>query len=170
VLRELTIWRDAVARKHDVPPRAYLKDEILLDMSRSPVKSVEKLDKVRGLPRPVEHEDGPEIVAATLRGLAVPTSNLPASRTVEPSPAERFRVDSLWAAAQVICAGQSIDAALVTSRNEIGEFYRAMTNGGDVASLQGWRREALGEPLAKLMRGETQFGLEWKDGTLSVTA
>jgi ribonuclease D len=172
VLRELTIWRDAVARKHDVPPRAYLKDEILLDMSRSPVKSVKKLDKVRGLPRPVEHEDGADIVAATLRGLAVPTSNLPASRTVEPSPAERFRVDSLWAAAQVICAGQSIDAALVTSRNEIGEFYRAMTNGGDVTSLhfsQGWRREALGEPLTKLMRGETQFGMRWNDGTLRVT-
>ena len=79
----------------------------------------------------------------------------------------------MWAAAQVICAGQSIDAALVTSRNEIGEFYRAMTNGGDVASLhlsQGWRREALGEPLAKLMRGETQFGMRWNDGALNVSA
>jgi hypothetical protein len=46
-----------------------------------------------------------------------------------------------------------------------------MTNGGDVASLhlsQGWRREALGEPLAKLMRGETQFGMNWKDGVLNV--
>jgi ribonuclease D len=87
------------------PPRAYLKDEILLDMSRSRVKSVEKLDKVRGLPRPVEHEDGPDLVAATLRGLAVPTSNLPASRTVEPSPAERFRVDRAVGRAQVLCAG-----------------------------------------------------------------
>jgi ribonuclease D len=172
VLRELTIWRDEVARKHDVPPRAYLKDEILLDLSRSPVKSVEKLGKVRGLPRPVEHEDGADIIAATQRGLATPTKDLPASRTVEPSPAERFRVDALWAAAQVICSGRSIDAALVTSRNEIGEFYRAMTNGGDLASLhlsQGWRRDALGEPLAKLMRGETQFGVRWTDGTLAIT-
>ncbi len=177
VLRELTVWRDAVARKHDVPPRAYLKDEILLDLSRSPIKSVEKLGKVRGLPRPVEHEDGADIVAATLRGVATPTKNLPASRTVEPSPPERFRVDSLWAAAQVMCSGRSIDASLVTSRNEIGDVYRALTNGGgsgdgDVESLrlfQGWRREALGEPLARLMRGETQFGVRWANGTLSVS-
>jgi ribonuclease D len=173
VLRELTIWRDGVARKHDVPPRAYLKDEILLDLSRSPIKSVDRLGKVRGLPRPVEHEDGADIVAATLRGLATPTANLPASRTVEPSPAERFRVDALWAAAQVMCSGRAIDAALVTSRNEIGEFYRAATNGGDLESLhlfQGWRREALGEPLLKLTRGESQFGVQWADGMLVVSS
>ncbi len=172
VLRELTIWRDGVARKHDVPPRAYLKDEVLLDLSRTPVKSVERLGKIRGLPRPVEHEDGDDIIAATLRGLATPAGNLPAIRTFELSPVERFRVDALWAAAQVMCSGRSIDAALVTSRNEIGEFYRAMTSGEDLESLdlfQGWRREALGEPLAKLMRGESQFGLRWVDGTLSVS-
>ncbi len=172
VLRELTVWRDAVARKHDVPPRAYLKDEILLDLSRSPIKSVDRLGKVRGLPRPVEHEDGADIVAATMRGLSTPAANLPASRTFEPSPAERFRVDALWAAAQCLCSGRSIDAALVTSRNEIGEFYRAITNGDDLEPLQlmqGWRRAALGEPLGKLMRGESEFGVRWADGTLNVS-
>jgi ribonuclease D len=171
VLRELTIWRDGVARKHDVPPRAYLKDEILLDLSRSPVKSIDKLGRVRGLPRPVEHEDGADIVAATMRGLATPAGDFPAGRTVEPSPVERFRVDALWAAAQVMCSGRSIDAALVTSRNEIGEFYRAVTNGDDLEAMhlfQGWRRDALGEPLLKLMRGELQFGVRWVDGTLNV--
>src|SRR5689334_9830120 len=45
ILRELVIWRDAVARAHDVPPRAFLKDEILIDLSRSPVKTLEKLDR-----------------------------------------------------------------------------------------------------------------------------
>ena len=172
VLRELTIWRDAVARKHDVPPRAYLKDEILLDLSRSPAKSVDRLGKVRGLPRPVEQEDGADIVAATLRGLATPAAKLPASRTVEPSPAERFRVDALWAAAQCLCSGRSIDAALVTSRQEIGEFYRAASNGGELESLhlmKGWRRAALGEPLARLMRGESPFGVSWEGGTLAVS-
>ena len=32
VLRELTAWRDAAARAHDVPPRTFLKDEVLLDL------------------------------------------------------------------------------------------------------------------------------------------
>jgi ribonuclease D len=34
VLKELTIWRDQCARQHDVPARSFLKDEILIDMSR----------------------------------------------------------------------------------------------------------------------------------------
>ncbi len=172
VLRELTGWRDSAARKHDVPPRAYLRDEILLDLSRSPIKSVDRLGKVRGLPRPVEQEDGADIVAATLRGLATPASDLPVNRTVEPSPTERFRIDALWAAAQCLCSGRSIDASLITSRNEIGEFYQTFTQRGDVEALpvfQGWRREALGEPLAKLLRGESQFGVRWSDGTLNVS-
>src|SRR4029079_14339773 len=62
VLRELTIWRDAIARAHDVPSRSFLRDEILIDLSRSPVKSVEKLNRVKGLPRPVEAAHGAQIV------------------------------------------------------------------------------------------------------------
>ena len=53
VLRELTIWRDARAREHNVPARAFLKDEVLFDLARTPLKSIEKLSGVRGLPRPV---------------------------------------------------------------------------------------------------------------------
>src|SRR5688572_104201 len=72
VLKELVIWRDSAARQHDVPPRAFLKDEILIDMSREPIKSVEKLARVRGLPRPVEQAHGAETVQATRRWLAAP--------------------------------------------------------------------------------------------------
>src|SRR4029078_2010017 len=119
VLREWVIWRDGVARAHDVPPRAFLKDEILIDLSRSPVKTLERLDRVRGLPRPVEHAHGKEIVDATLRGLATPPGKFPFARTIEPTPTERFRADALWAAAQCLCTGKGVDPALVTSRQEI---------------------------------------------------
>jgi histidinol-phosphate phosphatase family protein len=44
VLRELTIWRDAAARAHDLPPRAFLRDEILTDMARTPVRSVARVE------------------------------------------------------------------------------------------------------------------------------
>ena len=58
VLRELCVWRDTQARAHDVPPRAFLKDEVLIDLARQPAKSTERLAKVRGLPRPVEQAYG----------------------------------------------------------------------------------------------------------------
>ena len=169
VLRELTVWRDAAAREHDVPPRAFLKDEILLDLSRSPVKSVDRLDRVRGLPRPVEKAHGATIIEATLRAMSTPVPDLPAGRDIEPMPTERFRSDALWAAAQVICAGRSIDPALVLSRQDGGELYRALASRqelGDLRVMKGWRREALGERLVGLYEGTIRMSVGWSDGSL----
>jgi ribonuclease D len=172
VLRELVIWRDAVARAHDVPPRAFLKDEILIDLSRTPIKSLEKLDRVRGLPRPVEHAHGKEIIDATLRGLATPPGKFPFARTIEPSPTERFRGDAIWAAAQCICIGKGVDPSLVTSRQEIGEFQRHVARGTEPAEspvLKGWRRDALGQPLLELLSGQREVKMTWNDDGLETT-
>ena len=171
VLRELTAWRDATARAQDVPPRAFLKDEILLDLSRNPAKSVDKLDRVRGLPRPVEHAHGAEIVEATQRAWSAPAASLPPQRDTDQTPTERFRSDAMWAAAQAICVGNAVDPAIVTSRQEMSDFYRAVTTNGDVSRLRvmtGWRREALGEPLIKLVNGDGGMSLRWEDGSLKL--
>ena len=174
VLRELTIWRDAAARAEDVPPRTFLRDEILIDLSRQPVKAVEKLDRVKGLPRPVEKEHGARIVEATLRALAGLAPKVPFGRDEEPTPRERFRSDAFWAAAQTICAGRGVDTAVVTSRQEVGELYRALAAGEDVSRMRlmkGWRREALGEALVELFKGRTSLQVAWrKDDLSTVTA
>jgi ribonuclease D len=164
VLQQLTIWRDACARKHDVPPRSFLRDEILMDMAKSPIKSLEKLDRVRGLPRPVEEEYGEEILAVTARGLAMPTTDLPQIREADPSPQLRFRSDALYAAFLCLCAGQSLDPNLVASRSELSEFFRLIGSGESVAELPlmtGWRREAAGQAIVDLLEGKLRFNIEW---------
>jgi ribonuclease D len=170
VLRELTVWRDAAARKHDVPPRAFLRDEILIDLSRNPCKTLEKLDRVRGLPRPVEKEHGPEIVELTLRALSLPTSDQPPeARDGELSPPHRFKSDSLWGAAQVLCAGRGIDPAIVLSRQDLSDFYRALIESKDLSGLKlmkDWRRELLGEPLVKLCEQRLGAAIRWGDAGL----
>lgn len=169
VLRELTIWRDGRARAADVPPRAFLKDEVLLDLARQPLKSTEKMDRVRGLPRPVQQDHGGEIVEATARGLAAPVDRLPAGPDAEPTPRQRFAADSLWAAIGCVAAGRSIDPALVTSRQEAGEVYRAIAAGraepADARLLRGWRREAVGQTVLDLFAGKTSLQVRW-DGEL----
>jgi ribonuclease D len=170
VLRELTIWRDAAARAHDVPARAFLKDEILLDMSRQPVKSVEKLERVKGLPRPVEAAHGAAIVDATLRGLAIAPAQRPVAKSIEPTPSERFGAESLYALVSALCAGHSIDPALVASRQEAAELYRALlverVASPDLRILAGWRAQACGNQLLELIRGKGKVELTWQDGRL----
>jgi ribonuclease D len=172
VLQQLTIWRDECARSHNVPPRSFLRDEILLDMARSPIKSVEKLDKVRGLPRPVEEEYGEQIVAVTARGLAMPTDDLPQVREADPSPQLRFRSDALYAAFLCLCSGQSLDPNLVASRGELGEFFRAINSGESVEEhslMTGWRRQAAGQAMVDLLAGKLKMTIAW-DQTLRAVA
>jgi ribonuclease D len=167
VLQQLTIWRDGCARAHNVPARTFLKDEILVDLACSPVKSIDKLDRVRGLPRPVEQAHGDEIVTATAKGLATPVGDLPVNREVELSPQQRFRADALHAAFVCLCAGQSIDPGLVASRQEVGDLFRAVTSGEQVEDhslMTGWRKEAAGRAMIDLLNGKLALQLEWDGG------
>jgi ribonuclease D len=174
ILRALTIWRDTAAREADVPPRAFLKDEILIDLARNPVKSVDKLDRVRGLPRPVEAEHGDRIVELTALALALPDADLPETKDSEPTPRDKFRTDSLWAVTQCLCTGQSIDVAVVTSRQEINDLYKHLTNSSNDEEtprlLQGWRQDAVGQKLRQLVAGKNRIELAWPNGALQAAA
>jgi ribonuclease D len=168
ILRELTRWRDRAAQSEDVPPRSLARDEILLDMARSPIDAVEDLNRVRGLPRPVEAKYGAGIVQATQTAKSLPPDQWPDVPIYEPAAEEKFRADALFYAAQCLCAGQGIDPSLVTSRQEIGEFYHIHLSGripDDLRILRGWRREALGQRLLALLNGQTPVTLQWIDGT-----
>jgi ribonuclease D len=172
VLRELTIWRDGGARRHDVPPRSFLRDEVLIDLARSPVKKVEQLAKVRGLPRPIEAADGPAIVQATTRALELPAPQLPLVRDFEPLPADKFRSDALCNLAQCLCAARGIDPALVGSRQDFSDFFHLLEAGADTDAvnssklLSGWRREAVGQPLLDAVNADRSFSFKWAGNTL----
>jgi ribonuclease D len=174
VLRELFLWRESAARLHDSPPRSYLKDELLVALARRPATSTEDLAKVRGLPRPVEQEEGPHIVAAVQRGLATPEADYPVFHIIEESPAERFAIDALWAALQAWCAGQMVDPALVSSRQEVARLYRHMNEQKTFATegrlFQGWRRQLLGGMLPDLLSGALRMEFQWRDSSLRSTA
>jgi ribonuclease D len=168
VLRELMIWRDAIAQEVDVPPRAYLRDEVLVDISRHPPKTIDKLARVKGLPRPVEQEHGQEIVELTLRALSSPLTGVPA-QPPEPTPTERFRADSLWALVQAMCLSQSLDPNVVVSRQDIVELDRLISAGSDVSQhrlMKSWRGQAVGTALLDIVRNGRTVALGWSESSL----
>jgi hypothetical protein len=74
---------------------------------------------------------------------------------------------------QCFCAGRQIDPALVTSRQEIVELLRMWRSGEDPASLRicrGWRRQAVGEHLLAVLRGEASLMVRWTDDALQTAA
>jgi ribonuclease D len=168
-LKLLVEWRDGCARHADVPARTFLKDEILVDIVKSRPKSIDRLATIRHLPRPVIEHHGNEILEMVARGLEMPAMKLDDDGGDEPSLAERFRMDGVWSTAQLLCAGQSLDPALVASRQEIIDAYRRLIRGRDVSDerlFNGWRATALGNALRQIAEGTFEIEAAWKNGSL----
>jgi ribonuclease D len=173
ILHELVVWRNAAAMKHDMPPRSFLRDEILVDLARNPVTSVEKLSRVRGLPRPVEETYGSQIVQAIARAAAPPPQEAAVLQhaPVEETPSDKFRADSLWALLQTLSLGCGIDPNLVASRQEIVHLYRCRNDEvepDDLRVLFGWRRQAVGELLLQIARGQKTAQIAWETDGLKI--
>lgn len=171
VLKLLVAWREACAETADVPPRTYLKDEVLVDLCRSRPKSIDKLANIRHLPRPVIERNGRDLLEMVERGLAMPPAPVDNEGGGEPRLSEKFALDAVWSLAQTLCLGRGLDPGLVTSRQDVTDVYRKLRRGRDVADeglLNGWRAEALGNDLRALADGAFDARASWRKGRLAV--
>jgi ribonuclease D len=169
VLKQLITWREACAETADVPPRTFLKDEVLIDIIRARPKITERLSSIRHLPRPVIEHHGKDILELVARGLEMPPMKLDEDSSHEPNLTEKFRYDSVWAVVQTLCAAQGLDSAMVTSRQETIDVFRALVKRRDVSQhrlLSGWRDKAVGHALKDIAAGKFNLPAEWTGDTL----
>ena len=78
VLRELVHWRDTVAAQLDRATFRVMGNEVLLDLSRNPPRSVSELSAIKGMPKGMIDRAGTDIIAAVRRGLEIPEAELAA--------------------------------------------------------------------------------------------
>ena len=159
ILANLISWREEAARQEDVPARTLLKDGLLVDMARWPPKSVEELNRVKGMPRPVKQHYGAAIIAAIGAAVREPVpddlkrTNRQGRRRYD-RDADRPVVDLLWKQAHDKALARGIDMGVVTSKKEIARIRAKALNGDSSHETRltgGWRRELLGpmfEPQA----------------------
>jgi ribonuclease D len=170
VLRELTAWREQLAFDHDVPPRTLLKDEPLLELATRMPRKESALGAIRDLPRDLLEHHAAEILEVVERGIAVPENERPTIYIPGEDSAEVKRLaEMLWVAAQVICLGQSVTPALVTSQNEVLSLARTIHRKKDVEQhplMTGWHRECLGEKLVAFVKGDLEIDITMKDESL----
>jgi ribonuclease D len=172
VLKLLVAWREACAETADVPPRTYLKDEVLVDLCRTRPKSFEKLQNIRHLPRPVIERAGRDLLEMVERGLAMPPAPVDNDPGGEPRLSEKFELDAMWSLAQTICLGRGLDPQLVTSRQDATDVYRKLRRGRDASDerlMTGWRAEALGNDLRSLAAGAFDARATWRKGRLTIS-
>lgn len=170
VLRELLTLRDEVARREDRPTRSVMKDGVLMELARRPIREAGALRKVRDLPRPVIESHGDALVGAIERGLATPADGQPPPVGAEETPRQQQAMDGLWSLGRAWCYARGVDPTIVISRQHFASWWHRRAAGEDVSDhplSSGWRWELIGRWMDGLRRERAAVRFEWSSDALN---
>jgi ribonuclease D len=161
VARELAAWRERTAASEDRPVGSVVADPPLVELARRRPTGLEQLETIRGIHASTIRRRGQAILEAIARGMEAP-----------PIQREEYRPRSdsadvpLIALAEALLRARALEAGLayelIASRSELELIVGAARRGEpepEVRTLQGWRRELVGQDLEDLLTGRSAVAL-----------
>ena len=169
VLRELAAWREAEARRRNVPRGRVMRDEVLLQLARHPPKSVIELRGLRGLHSSEVDRHGGQLLATITSALALPPSawpEVPSER--KPDPESTGIVELLQAVLKARAAEEGIAPTMLATSADLQTLVEARQNltDLDLPILHGWRRKLAGELLLQVLDGAVTVTVDRTSGAL----
>ncbi|MDQ3676814.1 MAG: HRDC domain-containing protein [Actinomycetota bacterium] len=156
IARELVDWREETARDQDRPIPSVLSDAALIEIAKRRPRNTNQLEQIRGINESTLHRRGRAILGAVQRGRERPPIPVDGGRPAQP--------DTL--AAPIIALAESLVRTralecelayeLIAARADLQRIVLAVRDGRpppDVRTLQGWRREVVGDELLELLEG-----------------
>ncbi|HEU4748078.1 MAG TPA: ribonuclease D [Gemmatimonadaceae bacterium] len=154
VLRELVHWRDTVAAQLDRATFRVMGNEVLLDLSRNPPRSVSELSAIKGMPKGMIDRAGSDIIAAVRRGLEVPEAELPRFPKGQRWNKDRefdARVVRLKGVRDEVARALDLDPGVLCSRERLENIARSSARTAEdlaaVPGLRRWQIEVMGPGL-----------------------
>jgi ribonuclease D len=152
----LVAWRQELAQEIDRPASSVLPDHVLVEVARRQPESRRALEEVRGMPSQTFQRWHRELIDAVARGREAPDApDLPDVEQGDSGDAPLIALGQALVRQRAIEAKVAVD--LVSTQSDIATVVGALRrNNGEpeVRTLQGWRRELVGDELVKLLRGE----------------
>jgi ribonuclease D len=172
VLRELAAWREAEARRRNVPRGRVMRDEVLLQLARHPPKSINDLRGLRGVHSSEVDRHGGHLLTVITSALALPPSawpEVPSER--KPDPESTGIVELLQAVLKARAAAEGIAPTMLATSADLQTLVEAKQNriALDVPILRGWRRQLAGDLLLKVLDGAVTISVNRTSGALRIT-
>jgi len=160
--RELAAWREETAQEENRPVGSVLNDAPLVEIATRSPRKREALEQIRGVHGGTLSRYGKQILAAVERGQAaspIPVDEERGPRAVGAdgpviAVAEalvRQRVSEAKMAYELVASRADITAIVVAARSGQAE--------ANVRTLQGWRRDLVGEELLELLAGRRSLAV-----------
>ena len=159
VLIEVAAWREREAQERDVPRGRVLKDDVIGDIAIQAPATIERLARLRSLPRGFERSRwGEAIVEAVKRGLARDPKTLPQLERPRPQVNGQATVELLKVLLRMTAERHGVAAKVIATVDDLDRI--AADDDADVPALKGWRRELFGEKALALKQGRLSLAIE----------
>ena len=173
VLRELAAWREAEARRRNVPRGRVMRDEVLLQLARHPPKSINDLRGLRGVHSSEIDRHGGQLLSIIASALALPSSawpEVPSER--KPDPESTGIVELLQAVLKARAAEEGIAPTMLATSADLQLLVETKQNRTTltVPILHGWRRQLVGELLLQVLDGAVSLHVDRTSGALRMTS
>jgi ribonuclease D len=169
VLRELAVWREAEARRRNVPRGRVMRDEVLLQLARHPPKSVNDLRGLRGVHSSDVDRHGGQLLATITAALALPPSAWPeVPNERKPDPESTGIVELLQAVLKARAAEKGIAPTMIATSADLQTLVDNKQNQTtlDLPILRGWRRQLAGDLLVEVLQGTVTISVDRTSGAL----
>lgn len=160
VLREIYFWRETTAAELDRASFRVMGNEALFHLATKPVTDITELAKVRGVGREAVSRWGSGILAAIVRGLAVPDAELP---RVERPPRRAIdlehlaRVERLKGARNVAASRLKLAPGVLCPNGTLEAIARAGARSAEelsnVPGVRRWQVATIGTDLLAALGG-----------------
>jgi ribonuclease D len=157
IARELAAEREQLAKRLNRPVRAVLRDHLLVEIARRGWSEPTDVRSLRGIS--LNDRAVRQLCGAVKRGQALPEEKLPQPPMIwEETPEESVVISLVTAVVRAFCLDHDLAYALVTNKQDIRTLVLARLRGERPRSLpalmKGWRSEALGPALDRVLSGE----------------
>lgn len=167
VLRELAAWREAEARRRNLPRGRIVRDEILLALARHPPADLAALRGSRGLGSSLVERHGETLLHHIREGLAVPESEHPAApKSPRPEPETAGRTELLQTVLKACAHQASIAPTMIATAADLQALILAGSKRQmlDLPLLKGWRRQVAGELILEVLEGRKAVRVDPRTG------
>lgn len=160
LLQQLTVWREELARKRDIPRSHVMKDDTLSEIALQAPNNVKSLTRIRGISdRLADSDKGRAILKIINQTSGIPPEDCPKKEARNALPPHlQSTLEMLKMLLRIQAADRNVAAKLIAKSDDLEAI--AMSNDSNLPALKGWRYEIFGEKALALKSGKIAFTLK----------
>ena len=156
IARELVEWREETARSQDRPIPSVLSDAALVEVAKRRPSQMSQLEQIRGINEATLRRRGRAILEVVERAREHEPIPVEGERPAQPNALDAPVISLAESLVRTRALEEELAYELIAARADLQAIVLAMRDGSpqpEVRTLQGWRREVVGNELLELLAG-----------------